>query len=282
MTWVKFEDSLPEHPKIARVTPAAAWLYFCGVCYCNRNLTDGFIPRAPALRLIDAGHDESIRLIDALIGAGLWAVTDGGFDVHDYTGHQRSRAEIESSRRGGRSRQQKWRERNAVTPPSTNALLTSAESESESESEKEREREREKGGERADAPTIVLSLDGLEPVTEAHVARWNDLRTDDGLRVFRDVLIPAELESMREYLGDATASRLPKKSLPQFALNWLKRAARDALVTRRARNREDRQQANARAGTEQQLAEMMRTKVASDESLEAARVRIRKTFGGNA
>lgn len=115
MTWIKIDDTLPEHPKVLSAPPMAGWLFVCGLCYCNRNLTDGFIPRRAALRLVDAGHDEVLALIEGLVEAGLWVASHDGFQVHDYLGHQRSAAQITRNREGARARKQLQRSREAVT-----------------------------------------------------------------------------------------------------------------------------------------------------------------------
>lgn len=53
MPWVRIDDGMPQHPKVAAAGPLAFALQIAGLCYCNRNLTDGFIPRAVARTLLD-------------------------------------------------------------------------------------------------------------------------------------------------------------------------------------------------------------------------------------
>ncbi len=111
MTWVRVDDQFPDHPKIAAAGPLAGWLHVCGLCYCNRNLTDGFIPRTVAHRLtsfdhigIETGGDgETFAVGDdascewmaqVLCEHGIWKEVAGGYAIHDYLEYQLSKAEI--------------------------------------------------------------------------------------------------------------------------------------------------------------------------------------------
>lgn len=87
--YVKIDDSIDEHPKLLEVGPLAAWAYISSITYCNRNLTDGFVPAQKGAIL--AGSDQTS---DKLVSAGLWEAVEGGYRVRDYLGHQRSKAEI--------------------------------------------------------------------------------------------------------------------------------------------------------------------------------------------
>lgn len=87
MAWVLLDDNFPHHPKAVTVGRDAAWLYVCGLCYCRKFHTSGFIPRAA---LADLGAGSKPRnLVVKLVSVGLWdAVADGcdGFQIHDYEG----------------------------------------------------------------------------------------------------------------------------------------------------------------------------------------------------
>jgi hypothetical protein len=102
MSWVKLDDQFPDHPKVVAAGSAAAWLFVCGLSYCSRLLTDGFIPRGQVRRLTDAKTPD--RLADQLVKVGLWETADGGFRVHDYLVYQPSREQIEAGRSVARRR----------------------------------------------------------------------------------------------------------------------------------------------------------------------------------
>jgi hypothetical protein len=110
MAWVRLDDKFPDHAKVAQAGPLASWLYVCGLAYCNRMLTDGFIPSGIIRRLADV--DDADDLATRLVDARLWMPTDGGYRVHDYLEYQPSREEAEAlsvtradaGRKGGKQR----------------------------------------------------------------------------------------------------------------------------------------------------------------------------------
>lgn len=92
MTWVRLDDTFPEHPKVLAAGGDAAWLHICAIAYCNRNLTDGFVPTSALKRLSDARTPT--RLAGALVDVNLWEECDGGWLIHDYHMYQPTRAEV--------------------------------------------------------------------------------------------------------------------------------------------------------------------------------------------
>ncbi|MGB9886787.1 MAG: DnaD domain-containing protein [Moorellales bacterium] len=84
------------------------------LCYCNKYLTDGFIPRevVPTLlnlqglgmrlwqgELIGGGEEARWELIVRdLIEAGIWEEVEGGYRIHDYLDYQPSKAEVLAER----------------------------------------------------------------------------------------------------------------------------------------------------------------------------------------
>lgn len=104
---VWLDDEFPEHPKVEALDDdLARWLYVAGLCYANRNLTGGRIPKGAALRLTDKVNPKLIRrLLDVLVpGKGpLWEDHGDHYRIHDYDQHQQSaekrRSEIEDAKR---------------------------------------------------------------------------------------------------------------------------------------------------------------------------------------
>src|SRR5262252_3130768 len=141
MAWVRLDDEFDEHPKIARLGPFGAWLQIQALCYCNRNLTDGFLPAATARGLVAklaAWQDDAGRIwtpsltcgmqgLDAdefdwialLVQAGVWVVVPGGYQLHDFDKYQPTKAEVLAERERSRTRQAKRRHggSHGVTPP---------------------------------------------------------------------------------------------------------------------------------------------------------------------
>jgi len=121
MGWVRVSDDFYDNPKFTDITPLSVALWIVGLAYCNRNLTDGYVPKSVAPRLCDfdglsytiaegemfsIGEDDCApRAINDLVKAGLWH-TDGHdcpecpqpgrrrYYVHDYLVYQPSAADI--------------------------------------------------------------------------------------------------------------------------------------------------------------------------------------------
>ena len=107
MSWLKIDDQFPDHPKVVEAGPLASWLHVCGMAYCARYLTDGFIPGGQIRKLADV--DNASDLAAKLVQAGLWETVDGGFVVHDYLDYNPSAEEVKAKRRAGAKRQEEWR-----------------------------------------------------------------------------------------------------------------------------------------------------------------------------
>lgn len=114
MTWVRLDDQFPEHPKVLRVGADAAWLHVSALCYCARQLTDGFVPDGAIGRLAEV--KKPVDLAARLVGAGLWAVADGGWQINDYLAYNPSREKVLADRNAAAARKERWKERqrNAV------------------------------------------------------------------------------------------------------------------------------------------------------------------------
>jgi len=131
MPWVKIDDHFPQNPKIAKAGPLAIAMQVAGLCYCNRELTDGFIPRAIARTLLDweierddgeiwsfavssGGGSDYLScgwVIDLLVESEMWDIVDGGYLIHDYLEFQPSREQVLAERNATAKRVSDWRER---------------------------------------------------------------------------------------------------------------------------------------------------------------------------
>jgi len=118
LTWVRIDDSFAQHPKVIAAGPLAMAMQVAALCYCNKHLTDGFIPWSAAQNLISwefagttGGEETTIfkvclslgtatddvtcqTVINMLVASGLWDEVQGGYRIHDYLKYQPSRAEI--------------------------------------------------------------------------------------------------------------------------------------------------------------------------------------------
>ena len=100
MTWTKIDDQFYDHPKVVAAGPLGIALFVCGLSYCSRHLTDGFISVAQVRRLIDTADPEVVA--GTLVAVGLWERRDGGYQVHDYLEYNPSRAKVEAIRQARR------------------------------------------------------------------------------------------------------------------------------------------------------------------------------------
>lgn len=122
MTWVKLDDQFPDHPKVIAAGPDAAWLYVAGLCFASKYLTDGFVPTHMLQHLTKQKRPEV--LVARLVELGMWSEVDGGWAIHDYAKHQRTRAQIEAERAAASRRQSQRRHgvtTGEVTRPETEA-----------------------------------------------------------------------------------------------------------------------------------------------------------------
>lgn len=98
MTYVKLDDKITDHPKIAAAGPLAAWLFVSALCYSSRHLTDGAIHRNVLPQVSNV--PSPLKHAAELVRVGLFIQTEDGWQIHEYTERQTTRAEVESKRSG--------------------------------------------------------------------------------------------------------------------------------------------------------------------------------------
>jgi hypothetical protein len=109
VTWVKLEDDFSENPKIAGLSDSALALWVTGLAYCNRNLTDGFIPSQVGLGQLRYCDGNAVPSIRELERTGLWDEVTGGWEVHDFHDYQPTREAVLAERAAARERMQELR-----------------------------------------------------------------------------------------------------------------------------------------------------------------------------
>lgn len=143
--WVKLDDHFPDHRKLAELgdyAPLCGWLYVCGLAFCNRQLTDGRIPKAhihrlasfrhisietasvgpPERPLATFGDDVAVEEIaEMLVTVRLWEDDGDAYVVHDYGDYQPSKADIERLEKqrkegGKKGAQSRWGGRGVDKP----------------------------------------------------------------------------------------------------------------------------------------------------------------------
>jgi hypothetical protein len=90
--YVRVDVLLPVNHKLDGLNSSAKWTLIELWAHCGQHLTDGFVRDAMWRRF---GTPAGRR---ALVDHGLAERVDGGYQMHDYLQHQRSRAEVEDLR----------------------------------------------------------------------------------------------------------------------------------------------------------------------------------------
>ena len=111
MPWVKIDEGMPDHEKVAPLSDKAFRSHIEAICYSARMLTDGRV--TDGIARAKSWH----RVADALVSAGLWEVTDGGWLIHDYLDFNPSREKVESDRAAARERMANARGNKGGTSP---------------------------------------------------------------------------------------------------------------------------------------------------------------------
>jgi hypothetical protein len=134
MPWVRIDEEFPDHPKVVGAGPLGIAMQVAALCYCNRHLTDGFVPRSTARRLIDLDGlgVKPDDVIAALLAVGMWVRVDGGYQIHNYDHYQPTREQVlaerernaKAGKKGGLARAAKHTANHRAsgapsTPPST-------------------------------------------------------------------------------------------------------------------------------------------------------------------
>jgi hypothetical protein len=91
LPWIRFDTTLPDHPKILDLLALkdghrSAFVFCCSLAYAGRHGTNGFITGA-ALGRINGRRQDA----ENLVSVGLWDPdTDGGWHIHDYSEYQQT------------------------------------------------------------------------------------------------------------------------------------------------------------------------------------------------
>src|SRR5262252_297925 len=148
MVWARIDDSMMDHPKIVAAGPIAELIQVRAIQYCNRFLTDGFVPTQAVASLLRGmeefqipygGVPDMFQLCHEakdldwgaiMVDAGLWTRRKDGYAVHDFLDYNRSKkdilAERNAKRQGGSkgaksTNIKRWGSGSASTYPDTHA-----------------------------------------------------------------------------------------------------------------------------------------------------------------
>lgn len=105
--WIKVDDRFPEHQKVTRAAEhlgsngigRVLGIWVEAMCYCGRNLTDGFVPDIVARSLKADRRPMDVLHVMAMDDVRLLRRLKNGFQFHDYLDYQPSAADIKAKRK---------------------------------------------------------------------------------------------------------------------------------------------------------------------------------------
>jgi hypothetical protein len=109
MPWARFDDRYPSNRKIRKLSHEAFRLDVSGICWCNENLTDGFIPDVD-LPFVCSEIRNPKKVAKELEDKQRWERLPGGWLIHDYFDYQPRAEQIRAARKAKTDRQRRWRD----------------------------------------------------------------------------------------------------------------------------------------------------------------------------
>ena len=122
--------------RLRRTMPSAIGAYAIMLSYCGDNLTDGYVDSDTAEFVLDI----TVQELDALQQSGLIESVDGGYVVHDYLEHNRSREQVLRERKRTANRVNRLRKTPDVTPLHPDCNGVTSQKHQNTRTPKERER----------------------------------------------------------------------------------------------------------------------------------------------
>ncbi len=99
MSWFRIEGRMPQHRKVAPLSDAAFRLHITAGAWSSDEGTDGLIPVLVVPTLTAAPRGKVLtKILQELVGAGVWEQTERGYQLHDYLQWNMSAAELEARR----------------------------------------------------------------------------------------------------------------------------------------------------------------------------------------
>ena len=249
MVWVRLDDQFASDPKVLEAGPLGLALQVAALCYCNRHLTDGHLPRPAAATLLTfeglgmyiwhgevmgGGEDASWDLVALdLVAAGVWHEPGHdcpdcpdirtGYYLHAYLDYQPSKTEVlaereqkrAAGRKGGKA-SARARAQASAQAPAAPVAQASAQAERQAESKpvpvpvpKEQDQERVSRKRATNATTLP---DGWIPAPEPELIQG----------IGGDVAARRELAKFRDYWIAQPGQKGRKKDWQATWRNWLR------------------------------------------------------------
>ncbi len=110
MTWTRLSDDFADRPDVIGLSNAALAAHIRALCWSNKHLTDGAVPKR-AVRLLVAADDDEDAIVAELTACGLWVADDGTGDYLLDWSEQESSTRVKERREFNADRQRRYRDR---------------------------------------------------------------------------------------------------------------------------------------------------------------------------
>jgi hypothetical protein len=133
LSWLRIDDSAPDHPKWMELAEdpqlwAACWgLWVSCAAYCARQLTDGQVPRAYVVRATPLPHKAAKEAAEALVRVGLWVQSGTGYTFHDWLAYNPPAEKVRAKRDAAAERMAAGRNRSRSSDVRANRQRTDSE-----------------------------------------------------------------------------------------------------------------------------------------------------------
>lgn len=112
--WVKLDDQMPNDPEVDGLSDGAFRLYVTAICYCQAELTDGYITTAKLRRIVPNYKPAYLRELSKLSDhpdGPLLAPVDEGYMIRNFTKYNQTRDHWRRKRAADAARMAEWREK---------------------------------------------------------------------------------------------------------------------------------------------------------------------------
>jgi hypothetical protein len=112
MSWIRLTDTFPEDDKVDGLSDRAFRMFVTGLCYCGRNLTDGYLTKK-AIGTVAASSGVPKRSISTVVSeletVGLWHRYAHGYWTPKYLDYNPSAEQVRADRAKAKSRMRRIR-----------------------------------------------------------------------------------------------------------------------------------------------------------------------------
>lgn len=122
MAYAKIDDGILDHPKCLMAGEDATNLFIRSIIWCNKHLTDGFVPHEACTNLTRSRNLK--KQVAALLRVGLWEEVEGGYRIVGFLDHNDSKEEVQRKRELAAERQRRSRARRAKQTEQESASVT--------------------------------------------------------------------------------------------------------------------------------------------------------------